>query len=84
MALTLRRRRIRPMPPQNFAPAIPAKSTESTGLPDDDYLVEGEERSARRSATLQVVQFLQLVLIVFLGVLSLAVFWIVGTLFNII
>jgi hypothetical protein len=52
--------------------------------PSDDYLVEGTEEPVRPSTTAQVAQFLQIILIAVIAVLSLAVFWLVCTLFNII
>jgi hypothetical protein len=50
----------------------------------DDYLVEGDEQPNQPSAMLQAVQFLQVLLIAVMGVLSLAVFWLIAVMLNII
>ena len=84
MALTFRRRRsIEPMPRRNFDMAMRG-AADPIGVRSDDYLIEGTEEPVRPSATAQVAQFLQIVLIAVIAVLSLAVFWVVGTLFNIV
>lgn len=49
----------------------------------DDYLVEGDEAPNRPSAMLQVTQFLQVLLIAVMAVLSLAVFWLIAVMLNI-
>jgi hypothetical protein len=83
MALTFwRRRSIDPMPRRNLDMAI--RGADPMRGPSDDYLVEGTEEPVRPSATAQVAQFLQVILIAVIAVLSLAVFWLVGTLLNIV
>ena len=49
----------------------------------DDYLVEGDEQPNQPSAMLQVAQFLQILLIAVMGILSLAVFWLIAVMLNI-
>jgi hypothetical protein len=84
MALTFRRRRsIDPMPRRNLDMAIRGGADPMRG-PSDDYLVEGTEEPVRPSVMAQVAQFLQVILIAVIAVLSLAVFWLVGTLLNIV
>ena len=83
MALTFwRRRSIDPMPRRDLDMAI--RGGDPMRGPSDDYLVEGTEEPVRPSATAQVAQFLQVILIAVIAVLSLAVFWLVGTLLNIV
>jgi hypothetical protein len=85
MALTFRRRRgIDPMPRRNPDMAMPRGGADPMRGRSDDYLVEGTEEPVRPSATAQVAQFLQVILIAVIAVLSLAVFWLVGTLLNIV
>ena len=50
----------------------------------DDYLVEGDEQPNQPSAMLQVVQFAQVLLIAVMAALSLAVFWLIAVMVNII
>jgi hypothetical protein len=50
----------------------------------DDYLVEGDEQPNQPSAMLQFVQFAQVLLIAVMAVLSLAVFWLIAVMVNII
>jgi hypothetical protein len=84
MALTFwRRPGIEPMPRRDPATTMRRGGDPRRG-PSDDYLVEGTEEPARPSATAQVAQFLQVVLIAVIAVLSFAVFWLVGTLLNIV
>lgn len=84
MALSFwRRRSIDPMPQRDFDIAMRGGGDPRRG-PSDDYLIEGTEEPVQPSATAQVAQFLQIVLIAVIAVLSLAVFWIVGTLLNIV
>ena len=84
MALTFwRRRSIDPMPRRNLDMAI-ARGADPLRGRSDDYLVEGTEEPVRPSATAQIAQFLQVILIAVIAVLSLAVFWLVGTLLNIV
>jgi hypothetical protein len=59
------------------------RDVEPISPPTDDYLVEGEEESNRPTAGAQVVRVLQILLILVLAALSLAVFWVLGLLFNI-
>ena len=86
LRLPWRRRRIAPMPMPQRRPA----DTRMRGVRDpddpvnDDYLVEGSESANQPSATLQTVQFLQVILILFMAVLSFGVFWILAVMFNII
>ncbi len=82
MALTLRRRKIVPMPRRDFDPPV-GRGADPFDRPSDDYLVEGDELPVRPSAVTQIAQFLQVILIVVLGVLSLAVFWLMGLLLNV-
>jgi hypothetical protein len=49
----------------------------------DDYLVEGDQQVDQPSTAARLIQTLQIVLIVVLAVLSLAVFWLLGLLLNI-
>jgi len=87
MALTLRwwrRQRIDPMPRREFQMAAPKGSAEPIAPLADDYLVEGDEQPNQPSAMLQAVQFLQILLIGFMAVLSLAVFWLIAVMTNII
>ena len=51
--------------------------------PDDHYLVEGEQPVEQSSVVDRVINSLQILLILVLAVLSLAVFWLLGLLFNI-
>jgi hypothetical protein len=84
MALTFSRRRsIDPMPRRDPATAARLGADRRRGA-SDDYLVEGTEEPVRPSATAQVAQFLQVVLIAVIAVLSFAVFWLVGTLLNVV
>jgi hypothetical protein len=48
----------------------------------DDYLVEGEQQLDQPTAAARLIQTLQILLIIVLAVLSLAVFWMLGLLFN--
>jgi hypothetical protein len=81
MALTLsKRQRILPMRAPEERRRPPRRSPEPTG---DDYLIEGEGADDRPSAALRVVHGLQFLLIVLLGVLTLAIVWLLGTMFNI-
>jgi hypothetical protein len=83
MALTFwRRRRIDPMPRRDFAMASRVAG-DPMASPSDDYLVEGEEVSDRPSAAAQAIQMMQVVVIIIIAVLSLAVFWLLGVVFNI-
>ena len=84
MALSFRRRRnIDPMPRHRLEIAMGGTRGAISG-PSDDYLIEGDKEPARPSATVRVAQFLQIVLIALIAVLSLVVFWLVGTLLNIV
>jgi hypothetical protein len=84
MALSFRRRRsIDPMPRRDLAMAVRGDADPIRGR-SDDYLVEGTEEPHRPSAAAQVAQFLQIILIAVIAVLSLAVFWLVGTLLNVV
>jgi hypothetical protein len=85
MALTLRlrRRKIDPMPRRELQMALQSGADPIAPL-SDDYLVEGDEQPNQPSAMLQVVQLLQIVLIAVMGVLSLAVFWLIAVMLNII
>ena len=84
MALTFwRRRDIDPMPRRDLGMAVRGNADTMSGR-SDDYLVEGTEEPVRPSTTAQVAQFLQIILIAVIAVLSLAVFWLVGTLLNIV
>jgi hypothetical protein len=78
MALTWWRRRPQPPPRHDFAISAPQDVE-----PDDDYLVEEDEPSFRVTVALQVVKFLQVLLVFLMAALSLAVFWLLGTLLNI-
>jgi hypothetical protein len=49
----------------------------------DDYLIVGEEEDERPSAGTRIVHGLQFVLILVLAALSLAVFWLIGMMLNI-
>ncbi|HWD59845.1 MAG TPA: hypothetical protein VG308_16275 [Stellaceae bacterium] len=61
-----------------------ARSVNPIGPPgEDDYLVEGDEQIDQPSAAARVVHTLQIVMIFVLAVLSLAVFWLLGTVLNI-
>jgi hypothetical protein len=84
MALTFwRRRSIDPMSRRDFELAMRARA-EPIGTRSDDYLIEGTEEPVRPSATAQIAQLAQVVLIAIIAVLSLAVFWLIGTLLNIV
>ena len=50
---------------------------------NDDYLVEGDQEIAQPSTAARLVQTLQVLLILVMAVLSFAVFWLLGLLFNI-
>jgi hypothetical protein len=85
MALSLRwrrRNRIDPIPRRQFEMAMRGGADPITPL-SDDYLVEGDEQSNQPSAMLQVVQFTQILLIAVMAVLSLAVFWMIAVMLNI-
>ena len=87
MALTLRwwrRQRIDPMPRREFQMAVPRGAAEPVAPLSDDYLIEGDEEPNRPSVMLQVAHFLQILLIVVMAVLSLAVFWLIAVMLNII
>ncbi|HWB49369.1 MAG TPA: hypothetical protein VG651_09685 [Stellaceae bacterium] len=70
------------MPRRNLEMAMRG-GADPIGGPADDYLVEGEEQPTRPSAIAQAAQFGQVVLIALIAVLSLAVFWLLGTLLGI-
>jgi hypothetical protein len=80
MALTRlwRRSRIEPMPRRDFAVNVPPNAAF-----DDDYLVAADEPTYQGSPVVQAAKFLQVVMIFVIAALSLAVFWIVGTMLNI-
>ena len=59
------------------------RNVDPIGPPSDDYLVEGEQLSDQPTTAAQIIQVLQVLVIVALAVLSLAVFWLLGVLFNI-
>ena len=82
MALSFRRRGIAPMPRRNPEMAVRSARPQA-GTLSDDYLVEGEDADDRPSAGARIVHGLQLLLILVIGVLSLAVFWVAGTMLNI-
>jgi hypothetical protein len=80
----LRRRRILPLRPQSEGRARPLPGrVGGVGLADDDYLVEGEEVTDQPSTAQRVVHTLQIVLIIILAILSLAIVWLMGLVFNI-
>jgi hypothetical protein len=84
MALTFwRRRSIDPMPRRDLDMTMRG-GADPIGPPSDDYLIEGTEEPVRPSATAQAAQFLQIIMIAVIAVLSLAVFWVIGTLLNIV
>jgi hypothetical protein len=84
MALSLRRRKIAPMPmPRQEFDTPMRRDADPLGPPGGDYLVEGEERPYRPSAVTQAAQLLQIVMIIVIAVLSLSVFWLLGLLLNI-
>jgi hypothetical protein len=85
MALSLRwrRQRIDPMPRREFEMAVRG-GAEPIATLSDDYLVEGDEQPNQPSAMLQAVQFLQVLLIAVMAALSLAVFWLIAVMLNII
>ena len=80
MALTMfwRRRRIEPMPQRDFAVSVPPDAPF-----DDDYLIAADEPNYQGSAVVQAAKFLQVVMIFVIAALSLAVFWVVGTMLNV-
>ena len=82
MVLSLRRRKIAPMARRDFDRAM-RQEAPATAAPGDDYLVEGEEQPYRPSVVSQAAQLLQMVMIGVIAVLSLAIFWLVGTMLNI-
>ena len=87
MALSLRlpwprRRRIDPMPRRELEMAMRGGADPIAPL-SNDYLVEGHEPPDQPSALLQVAQFLQILLVAVMGVLSLAVFWLIAVMLNI-
>jgi hypothetical protein len=49
-----------------------------SGEPSDDYIIETETERPRPPASLQIIRFLQAILIIAIAVLSFAVFWMVG------
>ena len=83
MALTFRRRKIQPMPAVGQTAEMAMRHGDPIGPVSDDYLVEGTEEPARPSTGAQVAHFFQIVLIFVMAVLSFAIFWIVGVIFNI-
>lgn len=85
MVLSLRRRKIAPMPRRDFDRSMQQEAvvTGAPAAPGDDYLVEGEEQAYRPSVVNQTAQLLQMVMIGVIAVLSLAIFWLVGTVLNI-
>jgi hypothetical protein len=70
------------MPRREFELAMRG-GAESVAPLSDDYLVEGDERANRPSAMLQVAQFLRFLLIAIMAALSLAVFWLIAVMLNI-
>jgi len=71
------------MPRHEFQMAMRG-AAEPTATLSDDYLVEGDEQPNQPSAMLQAVQFLQVLLIAVMAALSLAVFWLIAVMLNII
>jgi hypothetical protein len=59
------------------------RDDEPISAPTDDYLVEGEEQPNRPTAGARIAHGLQIALIIALAVLSLAIFWVLGLMFNI-
>jgi hypothetical protein len=78
------RRNRDPWPPMasGTAPAL-QRGIEPGGVPADDYMVEGDRTYQPPSVGGRVVHGLQILLIVILAVLSFAVFWLIGLMFNI-
>jgi hypothetical protein len=70
-------------PPRAPIGAGMAMAMPRTAAPDDHYLVESDQAIEQPSAVDRIIHALQLVLIIVLAVLSLAVFWLLGLLFNI-
>jgi hypothetical protein len=84
MALRWWRQRIDPMPRREFQMAVPRGAAMPAGALSDDYLIEGDGEPNRPSVMLQIVRFLQILLVVLMAVLSLAVFWLIAVMLNII
>jgi hypothetical protein len=80
MALTLRPN-VDPTVRPDVDPAL-RRGVDPAGRRADDYLVEGEEEFVRPSSGSRIVNALQILLILMLAVLSFAIFWVVGLLFN--
>lgn len=77
--------RDRPLPP---SPPVGGGMTMAMRRSDpisqsDDYLVEGDQPVEQPSVVDRIIHSLQIVLVLVLAVLSLAVFWLLGLLFNI-
>jgi len=82
MALTLfRRTPIAPL--RRDVKRGPLPGPAPAGVVDDHYLVEGEELPEQTSVGGRVVHSLQIVMIFVLAVLSLAIFWLLGLVLNI-
>lgn len=54
-----------------------------SGEVSDDYIVETGTERPRTPASLQIIRFLQAILIIAIAVLSFAVFWMVGLIIGI-
>jgi hypothetical protein len=61
----------------------PMRSRDPIVPRDDDYLVEGEELTEQPSTAARLVQTAQILLIIVLAVLSLAIVWLLGVVFNV-
>jgi len=76
MALTLRRW-VGRSDRQTYEPAD-FRPVAQAGQPSDDYIVETGAETRLPPASLQVVRFLQFILIAAIALLSVAVFWMIG------
>jgi hypothetical protein len=79
-----RRQRIDPMPRHEFQMAVARGAGAPVAPLSDDYLIEGDEEPNRPSVLLQIAHFLRILLIVVMAILSLAVFWLIAVMLNII
>jgi hypothetical protein len=63
---------------------LPAMSGQTgvASADDDDYHIEGE-RDDRPTVGARIVHALQILLIIFVAILSLAIFWLLGVIFHI-
>jgi len=67
----------------DIAPLTMRPQAQPIDEPPDDYLVEGDEEPDRQPTGARVIQGLQVLLIAILAVLSLAVFWLIAMMLNI-